>query len=259
MFHQIPEINLSPGKKIYFLSDFHLGIPDENKSRMRERKIVSFLKEAAKDATAIFIQGDLFDFWFEYSRVVPKGYVRILGQLADMSDQGIQLHFFVGNHDMWMRNYFMQELSMPVYYEPRKLICNGKSFLLGHGDGLGPGDGGYKFLKQIFRNPLCQWLFGILPPVIGIGIAGYFSKRSRHATGIKEDTFMGEEKEWLVSYCKEVLKHEKFNFFIFGHRHLPIDFSLDEQSRYINLGDWIRYDTYAVFDGTSLQLKTFQP
>jgi len=259
VFQQIPDIQLQKGKKIYFLSDFHLGVPNEEASRLRERKIVSFLRKATQDAAAVFIQGDLFDFWFEYRRVVPKGYVRILGQLAEMSDQGIALHFFAGNHDMWMRDYFLKEFSMPVYYEPQKMICNGKHFLLGHGDGLGPGDRGYKFLKLIFRNPVCKWLFGILPPVLGIGIADHFSKRSRLATGVKDDVFMGEEKEWLVSYCKEVLKHEKFNYFLFGHRHLPIDFTLNEESRYINLGDWIRHDTYAEFDGEALQLKTFQP
>jgi UDP-2,3-diacylglucosamine hydrolase len=259
VFQQIPDIQLQKGKKIYFLSDFHLGIPNEEISKSRERKVVSFLRYAAKDAAAVFIQGDLFDFWFEYRRVVPKGYVRILGQLAEMSDQGIALHFFAGNHDMWMRDYFLKEFSMPVYYEPRKMICNGKHFLLGHGDGLGPGDRGYKFLKVIFRNPVCKWLFGILPSVAGIGIADYFSKRSRHATGIKDDVFMGEDKEWLVTYCRGVLKHEKVDYFIFGHRHLPIDFTLNEESRYINLGDWIRYDTYAEFDGELLQLKTFQP
>jgi UDP-2,3-diacylglucosamine hydrolase len=257
-FQQIPDITLSPGKKIYFLSDFHLGIPNEEKSRERERKIVSFLQKASSDAAAVFIQGDLFDFWFEYRRVVPKGYVRILGQLATMSDQGIALHFFVGNHDMWMRDYFQKELSMSVYHAPCKMISQGKQFLIGHGDGLGPGDHGYKFLKRIFRNPVCKWLFGILPPFLGIGIAESFSKRSRLATGNTEDVFLGEDKEWLVAYCKEVLKTEQVDYFIFGHRHLPIDFNLSEQSRYVNLGDWIRYNTYAEFDGTNLHLKTFQ-
>jgi UDP-2,3-diacylglucosamine hydrolase len=138
------------------------------------------------------------------------------------------------------------------------MISNGKQFLIGHGDGLGPGDHGYKFLKRIFRNPACKWLFGILPPALGIGIARFFSNRSRLATGNTEDVFLGEDKEWLVSYCKEVLKEENFDYFIFGHRHLPIDFNLNDQSRYVNLGDWIRYYTYAEFDGTHVHLKTFQ-
>jgi UDP-2,3-diacylglucosamine hydrolase len=257
-FKQLPDIHLPQGKKIYFLSDFHLGIPDEEKSRERERKIISFLQQVSSNAAAVFIQGDLFDFWFEYREVVPKGYVRILGQLASMSDQGIALHFFVGNHDMWMRDYFQKEISMQVYDEPLKMICNGKQFLIGHGDGLGPGDAGYKFMKRIFRNPVCKWLFGILPPVVGIGIARFFSRRSRLATGNTEDGFLGEEKEWLITYCRDVLKKENFDYFIFGHRHLPIEFKLDEKSIYMNLGDWIRYDTYAEYDGEHLQLKTFQ-
>jgi len=255
-FASIPDIHLSEGKKIYFLSDFHLGIPNETQSRERERKIVSFLKSISSQASAVFIMGDLFDFWFEYRYVVPKGFVRILGQLAQMHDDGIAIHFFTGNHDMWVRDYFQQELGMYVHTDPRILVCNGRRLIIGHGDGLGPGDHGYKFLKRVFRNPACRWLFGMLPPVIGIGLAQYFSGRSRLATGQTEDRFLGEDKEWLVCFCKEILKKEAIDFFVFGHRHLPIDLRLNDHAVYINLGDWIRYNTYAVFDGSSLELKT---
>jgi len=256
-FPSIPDIQLSPGKKIYFLSDFHLGIPDASKSRDREKKICSFLETIAPDAAAVFIMGDLFDFWFEYRQVVPKGYTRILGKLADLSDRGVALHFFVGNHDMWMRDYFQKELNMQVYYEAHLLKCKNKLLLLGHGDGLGPGDHGYKFLKRIFRNPFCKWLFGILPPVIGVGIARYFSMRSRLATGITDDHFKGEDKERLVQFCREQLLKNKVHYFIFGHRHLPIEFDLTPESRYVNVGDWIRYFTYAVFDGEQVFLNTY--
>ncbi len=246
-------------KKIYFLSDFHLGAPNAQESLVREKKIVAFLDEIKKDAAVIFIVGDLFDFWYEYKTVVPKGYVRILGKLAEITDEGIPVHFFVGNHDMWMKNYFQQELNIPVYFEPKEFEFNQKKFLVGHGDGLGPGDHGYKMLKKIFRNPVCQWLFGILPPVVGVGLANYSSRRSRAVTGTNDGKFLGEEKEWLIQYCKEQLKNKTFDYLVFGHRHLPIDYAVQPGSRYINLGDWIRYYTYAEFDGQQMNLKTRYP
>lgn len=244
-------------KKIYFLSDFHLGAPTNEQSLIREKKIIRFLDEIKSTAAEIFIVGDLFDFWYEYRTVVPKGYVRILGKLAEITDAGIPIHFFVGNHDMWMKDYFQKELNIPVYFEPKDFEFNGKKFHIGHGDGLGPGDHGYKMLKKIFRNPLCQWLFGILPPYVGMGIANFMSRRSRAQTGATEEKFLGEENEWLISYSKEVLQKRFYDFFVFGHRHLPINHRLTEKSLYINLGDWIRYFTYAEFDGTTLELKTY--
>ena len=251
---------IPPGKKIYFLSDFHLGAPDRATSLVRERRIVAFLETIRRNAAAIFIVGDLFDFWYEYHTVVPKGYIRILGKMAEITDSGIPIHFFTGNHDMWMRGYFEQELNIPVYHQPRIFEYNGKKLLVGHGDGLGPGDHGYKFLKKIFRNKVCQALFGILPPAVGVGIAGWLSRRSRAVTGSSDAHFLGEQKEWLIAYCREVLKTQPIDFFIFGHRHLPIDFLLQPgTSRYINLGDWIRYYTYAVMEGGQLSLLSETP
>ncbi len=242
-------------KKIYFLSDFHLGAPNHAQSLVREKKIVSFLEEISNDAAEIFIVGDLFDFWFEYRSVVPKGYVRILGKIAELTDRGIPVHFFTGNHDMWMSGYFENELNVQVYQNPKVFSYNNKKFYIGHGDGLGPGDYGYKFIKRIFRNPICAFLFGLIPPHFGIGLANYFSKTSRASTGESDEKFLGEQGEWLITYCKDILKAEAFDYFIFGHRHLPIDFSLSAESKYINLGDWIKYDSYAVFDGSELTLK----
>jgi UDP-2,3-diacylglucosamine hydrolase len=253
-------MQIAAGKKIYFLSDFHLGVPGDISSIERERKIIRFLDKAIADAAQIFIVGDLFDFWYEYKTVVPRGYTRILGKLAQITDNGIPMHFFVGNHDMWMNDYFTKELNIPIYFEPKEFTFNDKKFLIGHGDGLGPGDSGYKFLKKIFRNPVCQWLFGVLPPYFGMGLASYFSRKSRaKAIAQKKDTvFLGEEKEWLIIYCKEVLQKQHIDFFVFGHRHLPINFNLNKSSLYINLGDWLQYYSYAVFDGQQLELKYYQ-
>ncbi len=242
-------------EKIYFLSDFHLGAPDAKSSLIREKRIISFLDEIKKDAKEIFILGDLFDFWFEYRNVVPKGYVRILGKLAELTDNNIPIHFFVGNHDMWMNDYFQKEMNIHVYFKPTFFELFGKRFQIGHGDGLGPGDHGYKLLKKVFRNKIAKFLFSIIPPAIGIGLANYFSKKSRLHTGTSNEIFHGEENEWLVSYCKEQLKKEQVDFFVFGHRHLPLDIQLSENSRYVNLGDWIKYFSYAEFDGSNLQLK----
>jgi UDP-2,3-diacylglucosamine hydrolase len=250
-------MQIPPGKKIYFLSDFHLGAPDAMTSLQREKRIVQFLESIKQEADSIFIVGDMFDFWYEYKKVVPRGFVRLLGKLAELTDSGIRIHFFVGNHDMWMRNYFEKELNVPVYFEPKEFEFNGRKFLVGHGDGLGPGDHGYKMLKKVFRNPFCQWLFGILPPYFGMGLAQYSSQRSREADHGLEESFMGEEKEWLLTHSKEVLKEKHFDFLIFGHRHLPIDFRLTDNSRYINLGEWMNFDTYAVFDGERLELKSY--
>jgi UDP-2,3-diacylglucosamine hydrolase len=250
-------MEVSSNKKIYFISDFHLGAPDHESSLRREKMIVRFLDEIKNDAAEIFLVGDMFDFWYEYRKVVPKGYVRLLGKLAELTDAGIPMHFFVGNHDMWMKDYLQAELNIPIYFEPKEFERNGKKFLVGHGDGLGPGDHGYKRLKKIFRNPACQWLFGILPPVVGMGLANYLSRRSRAQTGVKEEIFLGPDKEWLIIYCQEKLREKNIDFFVFGHRHLPIDYRLNNQSRYINLGDWIRYYTYAVFDGNQMSLRSF--
>ena len=244
-------------KKVYFLSDFHLGAPDPASSLQREKLIVQFLDEIKANAFAIFIAGDIFDFWYEYKNVVPKGYVRLLGKLAELTDAGIVIHLFVGNHDMWMKNYFQKQLGIPVYIEVKDFTINAKTFHIGHGDGLGPGDHKYKLLKKVFRNPASQLLFGLLPPVMGLGLANYFSTKSREAAGSTEEKFAGEENEWLITYSKEVSKQKKVDFFIFGHRHLPIDFRLSNESRYINLGDWINYYTYAIFDGTELTLTSY--
>jgi UDP-2,3-diacylglucosamine hydrolase len=167
------------------------------------------------------------------------------------------MHFFVGNHDMWMKDYLQTELNIPVYFEPKEFVRNGKLFYIGHGDGLGPGDHGYKRLKKVFRNPACQWLFGILPPRIGMSIANYMSRKSRAQTGSTEEVFLGDDREYLLIFSRDTLLKKKVDFFVFGHRHLPIDYRLSGDSRYINLGDWISFSTYAVFDGQNMEVKSY--
>lgn len=245
---------MSQARKIYFLSDFHLGAPTAAASLQREKKLVAFLQDIQSSAEEIFILGDIFDFWFEYKTVVPKGFTRLLGTIAAITDAGIPVHVFVGNHDMWMKDYFSNELGCKVYHEPVIMERQGKKLFIGHGDGLGPGDHGYKFIKKIFRNRFCQWAFGVLHPDWGIQLANFFSRKSRLKTGEADSIFLGEENEWLVQYSKEVLQQQQIDYFIFGHRHLPMDIELQEGSRYINLGDWIKHFTYATLDTGLLQL-----
>lgn len=244
--------------KIYFISDFHLGVPNYESSLAREKKIVHWLNTVASNASEIYILGDVFDFWFEYKHVVPKGYVRILGKLAELADSGVKLHYFTGNHDMWVFNYLPKEIGMTVYREPVQREINGKKFFIGHGDGLGPGDHGYKFIKKVFANKFCQWLFARLHPNLGIGMANFWSRKSRIATGTTDEQYLGDDKEYLVVFAKDILKKEHVDYFIFGHRHLALDIKVGEGSRYFNLGDWIKYNTYAVFEGQELTLKKFE-
>jgi len=246
---------MRPGQKIYFLSDFHLGVPDADASLAREKRIVAFLDEAAKDAAEIHLLGDLFDFWFEYKRAVPRGYVRLLGKMAELTDRGIPVHLHIGNHDMWIFDYVPSETGVIAHREPIELTYNGKKFLIGHGDGLGPSDHGYKFMKKIFRNKMCQWAFARLHPNFGLWLGDFWSGRSRKKSYENDRKWLGEDKEWLVQYCRDELQKTHYDFMLFGHRHLPVDLEVTPGSRYINLGDWISYFTYAVFDGSQMALK----
>ena len=248
---------LRTGKKIYFISDFHLGVPDYQKSLEREQKIVRWLNTIKDDAQVLYLMGDVFDYWFEYKNTVPKGFVRLLGKLAELADSGVKIYYFTGNHDMWVFDYLPQEIGLTIYREPVQHEYNGFKFYLGHGDGLGPGDYGYKTIKKVFSSKFSQWLFARIHPNFGIGMMKYFSRTSRAATGGSDEKYLGDDKEWLIIHCKEILKKEHFDYFIFGHRHLPIDVQLNEKSRYINLGEWINHQLYASFDGNKMVLQKF--
>ncbi|MFN3874743.1 MAG: UDP-2,3-diacylglucosamine diphosphatase [Flavobacteriales bacterium] len=245
---------MKPGQSIHFLSDFHLGAPDAATSLAREKRICAFLDEAAKDAAEILLLGDLFDFWFEWKRAVPRGHVRLLGKLAELNDRGIPVQLFLGNHDMWIFDYVPSETGVIVHRAPIEREWNGKRFYIGHGDGLGPGDHGYKLIKRVFRNPACQWLFARLHPNLGIAMAEFWSAQSRKKSYANDQRWLGEGDEWLVQYCHELLKHDRYDYMVFGHRHLPIDIEVAPGSRYVNLGDWITSFTYATFDGTQMRL-----
>lgn len=247
--------------KYYFASDFHLGAPNYQSSRAREQKIVAWLDAIKTDAAALFLMGDVFDFWFEYKTVIPKGYVRLLGKLAELSDAGVQLYFFKGNHDMWVFDYFEKELNATIISNELIIEKDGKRVFLHHGDGLGKGDEAYKLLKRIFRSQFCQWLFARLHPNLGIGIANYWSGKSRIANNKKEGFKLIEgEKIWAESYYQE-LKQEfgDFDFLIFGHRHFPAKIKLSSGATYFNLGEWVNYTNYAMMDNGEVELLDFKP
>ena len=253
-------IHLLPGKKIYFASDFHLGAPSPEKSLEREKKICRWLQEIRADAQVIFLAGDLFDFWFEFKRVVPRGYTRLLGTLAELADSGIRILVFQGNHDMWMRDYFTKEFGAEVYREPREYEVNGKRLMVGHGDGLGPGDRTYKFLKLIFESRVCRWLFStLLHPDFSMWLGYTWASHSwkNHNKELDYSRFISKENEFLYLYCLEEEKKVHRDYYIFGHRHQKLDIPINENSRYINLGDWIRFFSYAVFDGEDVLLQEY--
>lgn len=247
-------------QKIFFASDFHLGIDGHLPARERERQVVRWLDAIAPQAQAVYLVGDLFEFWFEYSTVVPKGFSRFLGKLAELRDGGLPIYAFTGNHDLWMFGYFEQELGIPVCRQPLQITLGNKHFFIAHGDGLGPNDRGYKVMKKVFQNPISQWLFRWLHPDVGTRLAHYSSEKSRLTMPAEERHWLGEEREWLVQYAiRKIGQGIEPDFFVFGHRHLPIDWLLSNgKSRYINLGEWIHACSYAEFDGEQLSLKFFE-
>ena len=250
-------IQIPKGKKIYFTSDHHFGAPSKKASKPREEKFVAWLDKIKKDAEVLFILGDLFDFWFEYKQVIPKGFTRVLGKLAELSDHGIEIHFFAGNHDMWMRNYFEEEFSIVVYNKPQEFELNEKLFFIGHGDGLGPHDKGYKRLKKVFSNSFFKWLYRWIHPDFGVRFAQYLSLKNKLNSGNNDLKLKGNESEWLTQYARRKLEHRHYDYFLFGHRHLPLEVPLNQKSTYFNLGDWITHFSYGVFDGREFKLEKY--
>lgn len=254
-------IQLISGKKIYFASDFHLGAPDFEKSLIREKTICKWLDSIKKDAQVVFLVGDMFDFWFEHKRVKPKGFSRFFGKLAELTDLGIRLEVFSGNHDMWTGDMFKREFGSDVSRNSKLYLINNTSFLVGHGDGLGPGDYGYKLLKKVFENNILKWMFAnLLHPDLAIKLGNLWASHSWKKHDKENDVYVfhSKEKEILYNYCVEQELKLHHDFYIFGHRHYKLDVPLSAISRYINLGDWIRFNSYAVFDGEKLNLLEFR-
>lgn len=253
-------INLAKGKKVYFASDFHLGAPNFEKSRIRELNIIRWLEHIKKDAQVLFLVGDLFDFWFEYKNSIPKGYTRFFGKLAELSDFGIEIIVFSGNHDMWMGDYLSTEIGLKQYREPRTYKINNTSFYVGHGDGLGPGDYAYKILKRVFESRISRFLFTwVFHPNIALFLGNSWASHS-WAKHEKEDDvyfFVNKEKEILYSYAKEIESKQHHDYYIFGHRHYKLDIEINANSKYLNLGDWIVFNSYGVFDGNSCTIEIF--
>ncbi len=252
------QISLPDGKKIFFASDFHLGVPDAVTSLAREKKVVRWLESVRKDAHIIYLLGDIFDFWFEYKFTIPKGFIRLQGKLAELRDAGIEIAFFTGNHDMWMFDYFPKELGIPIHREPIELIIGTQKMIIGHGDGLGPGETSYKFLKAFFNSKICQWLFARIHPNLGMSIANYWSRQSRISNMKREEKFNGAENEYLFVWCREYEKKSHHDYYLFGHRHLSLDLALAADARYVNTGEWVHGATYAVYNGSQLELKRFE-
>ncbi len=240
--------------KIYFASDFHLGAPNHQESREREKKICKWLEIISKDAKEIYLLGDLFDFWFEYKKVIPKGFERLKGKLAQLTDSGIKIHLFVGNHDLWTFGYLKSEIGLIIHKKPEIIEINNKKFYIAHGDGLGQGNIVYKLIKRIYENTICQFFFKILPSSFGLSLAQFLSKKNKKNQKSSKEK-LGEN--YLIEYCKMVLKSQHVDFFVFGHIHRPCSVLLSSNSKYVNLGDWVTHFSYAELDKENLLLKNF--
>ena len=247
-------ISLKNNDKAYFLGDFHLGSPDKTQSKKREYKILSFLSSIESDLKELFLLGDIFDFWYEYKEVVPKGFTRFLGKISELSDKGVNIHLILGNHDMWVLDYFQKELGINVYDSSIKLKLNNNLLLVGHGDGIGEGDLGYKLLKLIFKNKILKFLFRWIHPDIGVKLGIYLSKRKK----IETKSYSTINNERIYNYCKKVEDNTHYDYYIFGHSHQPLEKKINNSSRYINVGDWIKNSNYLEVDNKQFQLKIFR-
>ena len=246
---------MASSDKIFFASDFHLGLNTGTPPVDREKKVITWLDKITPEAKEIYLLGDVFDFWWEYKLVVPRGFTRFLGKLSSITDSGIPVHFFTGNHDMWVGDYLSGECGLIIHTDPLTTTFNGKIFHLAHGEGLGNTNSRYKILLKIFRNKHLRSWYSSIHPRIGVGIGHKWSLSSRLDKGIFLD-FLGEEKEDLIIYANKILVNEKIDYFIFGHRHLALSFKMKQGGEIFFLGDWIKHSSYAEWDGNSLILKT---
>ncbi|MCL1938818.1 MAG: UDP-2,3-diacylglucosamine diphosphatase [Candidatus Azobacteroides sp.] len=242
--------------KIYFASDMHLGSDILENPKKSEQRFVCWLDSIQEEAKALYLLGDIFDFWFEYKKVVPRGFTRFLGKIAEMYDRGTEIHFFIGNHDIWMFDYLQEEVGAIIHKKPLTVEINGKIFYMAHGDGLGDSSRSFGLIRSIFHNRTCQYLFAHFPSTWGIGLAHKWSRHNRKRDFAASLPYLGEEKEALVLFAKQYLReHADIDYFIFGHRHIMLDLALNRKTRMLIIGDWMRYFSYAVFDGENLTLE----
>lgn len=245
-------------KNIYFLSDAHLGSLAIEHRRMQERRLVRFLDDIKEKASAIYLLGDMFDFWYEYKYVVPRGYTRFLGKLSELTDMGVEVHYFTGNHDIWAYDYLARECGVTLHTKPLTTEIYDKVFFIAHGDGLGDGDKKFKLIRGIFHNRLCQRLFSAVHPRWGMWFGLQWAKHSRLKRKEGEPPYMGDDKEQLVLFTKDYMKgHADVDYYIYGHRHIELDLQLTKRVRMMIIGDWISHFTYVVFDGVHLFLSEY--
>lgn len=242
---------------IYFVSDAHLGSRIVENPREHELRLVRWLDKVKTDAEAIYLLGDMFDFWFEYKTVVPKGYVRFLGKLAELVDSGIEIHFFTGNHDIWTFGYLEKEVGLIVHTSAIETELKGKKFLLAHGDGLSMDDHGFKLLRKLFHSRTAQKLFRLVPPQLGQGFGFAWSKNNREKILHLENKFEGEENEFLVKYAKKYIQTHDVDYIVFGHRHIELNLQISKKSSVIILGDFVKLFTYGIFDGEKFWIESF--
>jgi UDP-2,3-diacylglucosamine hydrolase len=246
---------MAASRKTYFASDIHLGSEIFESPKETEKRFVRWLDSIREEVDALYLLGDIFDFWFEYKKVVPRGFTRFLGKIAELSDRGVEIHFFTGNHDIWVFDYLPQETGVIVHKEPLITEMNGKTFYLAHGDGLGDDSRSFRIIRSIFHNRICQILFACFPPRLGIGFAHWWAKHNRKRDIAHPAPYFGEDKEHLVLFAKkQILKYPDIDYFIFGHRHILLDLMLNRKTRMMIIGDWMQYFSYAVFDGEELTL-----
>lgn len=256
-YRQIKNLTLEPGKKAYFASDVHLGLYPYEQSSIREKVFVNWLNEIKKDVGVLFLVGDIFDYWYEYKKVAPRGFIRFLGKLCEITDSGVPVYFFTGNHDVWVFDYLPSETGVIVCKNPIEICINNKKFFIGHGDGVGPGDTSYKLLRKIFHSKFLQLLFSRLHPNFTFALGQNWSKHSRYSKGLVEP-YLGVEKEYNILFAKDYVKNNDIDYFIFGHRHIPMVINISNYAKLINLGEWIVAYTFGVFDGSEMHLKSYR-
>jgi UDP-2,3-diacylglucosamine hydrolase len=243
---------------VYFVSDCHFGVPNSSDSLLREKLLVKWLDSIKEKANYIILLGDVFDFWFEYKHVVPRGYTRLFGKFAELSDMGIKFIYFTGNHDLWVKNYFVDEFNFEMVRSSQTYLINGKKVFIGHGDGIGPKDVGYKIMKWLFDARFNRWVYSRLHPNFAFWLALFVSSKSRAANGNMDEIYHGEEKERLLQFARKTLLIEHFDYFIFGHRHLALEIEIAPNSKYINTGEWIKSFSFAQTENDEIVLKSFK-